>query len=303
MLKATGRWVLRGLAFPIFILAATWLTLTVCSAIGYLPYSDRPGPGWYPMHLPGREEMSFYFGFLVLLAPVAAIWGGAAFFAALVARRLGMNKWFISIAGALLCFLVAGICVAGAGWYIAIAGSIPLIVAVLAGLFGAFVMPRMLPVHPLKWPLALRALLSCMVVATPIYFLAAPFIPDREAQNLQVVFEKLSPGGEDISADSGLTQDQLKQLSIHGIRGTLHGAGSAYFSVGSDRRNAKITLIQSAPLNREISLAQPDNQDVIYVQRADTWVMYPESAPTLKRKLTCSAGSSGWELHCDVEGH
>ena len=33
--------------FLLVIVGSMITTLTLASAVGYLPYSDRPGPGWY----------------------------------------------------------------------------------------------------------------------------------------------------------------------------------------------------------------------------------------------------------------
>ena len=61
-----------------YIVAANLLPnalLILVNCAGYLPYSDRPGPGWQLPHLPTLGEMRFFVGFAFLLLPATAIYG------------------------------------------------------------------------------------------------------------------------------------------------------------------------------------------------------------------------------------
>jgi hypothetical protein len=48
------------ITYALFLAGGTFLLLVVVSAIGYLPYSDRRGPGWYAAHIPNVQEVGYY---------------------------------------------------------------------------------------------------------------------------------------------------------------------------------------------------------------------------------------------------
>jgi hypothetical protein len=50
------------------------LLLLLINCAGYLPYSDRPGPGWQLPHLPSGDELRFFLGFAILLARATAFY-------------------------------------------------------------------------------------------------------------------------------------------------------------------------------------------------------------------------------------
>src|SRR5665213_2832862 len=52
------------------------LLLLLINCVGYLPYSDRPGPGWQPAHLPSKDELRFFLSFAQALLPGSALYGG-----------------------------------------------------------------------------------------------------------------------------------------------------------------------------------------------------------------------------------
>jgi hypothetical protein len=120
-----------------------FLALTLSTAVGYLPYSDRPGPGWYGPQIPPLEEIAYYLDFSFLfLGRLTAI---AAIIFLVLARILGvlhMPKWAIASYGALTVALVSLIAVSAAGWYIAIAAFPVYAGGVIGLLYGAVALPR-----------------------------------------------------------------------------------------------------------------------------------------------------------------
>ncbi len=61
-----------------YVIAANFLPnllLVLINSVGYLPYSDRPGPGWQTPHLPSGQELGFFAGLAVLLLPATGIIG------------------------------------------------------------------------------------------------------------------------------------------------------------------------------------------------------------------------------------
>ena len=121
--------------------------LSLAQVFGYLPYSDRPGPGWF-----GRfpaiswaefwHGASYHFGWSALLLPYAAVSGFIMFLIVRVLERFRTPRVVVAVVGALLGGIVSGYIVLGVGWYIAIAAA-PVYVAMVLGLiFGALLLPR-----------------------------------------------------------------------------------------------------------------------------------------------------------------
>lgn len=129
----------------VFVVSAgTVLLLLGSSAVGYLSYSDRPGPGWgMPPHLPGLDEIGYFSGWAVLLLPMCYFFGVLLFAFVTWITWLNAPSWLIRVAVAVFCAGVSMLSVAAAGWYIAIAPFVTNCVGVFGLLFGAFVLPRM----------------------------------------------------------------------------------------------------------------------------------------------------------------
>ena len=78
--KLFAKDLIRSLTLYCLIVAGgTALLLFVASAVGYLPYSDRPGPGWHGAHIPGLREIGFYFSFAIFFAITSAYCGEPPF--------------------------------------------------------------------------------------------------------------------------------------------------------------------------------------------------------------------------------
>jgi hypothetical protein len=64
-LRQFGLHLLFGL---LIILGGLFVYLIFAIAVGYLPYSDRPGPGWYKKRFGiGWDEIRFVFEFILFL--------------------------------------------------------------------------------------------------------------------------------------------------------------------------------------------------------------------------------------------
>jgi hypothetical protein len=130
--------------YSLIVAASTLVLLLGCSAVGYLPYSDRPGPSWgnVPVHLPGLHEIAYFAGWAVFLLPMYALWGSVFFFFAAWSGWFGTPRWLMRVLGGVFCGYLTLCATDAAGWYIAIA-AFPVCGAGLAGvLFGALVLPR-----------------------------------------------------------------------------------------------------------------------------------------------------------------
>lgn len=162
------------------------LFLLVVNSSGYLPYSDRPGPGWQRPHLPSKEELQFFLGFALFLLRGSALYGGL--FAAL-AGLLGFcrtPRWGLRLIATPLAFLSSGIMMAAAGWMIAISSMGVYAAAICGGLWGLLIFPRLVPRASYTPPLSLRLIAPLILLAIGGYWLISPLLPNRALTNAKV---------------------------------------------------------------------------------------------------------------------
>jgi hypothetical protein len=134
-------WVKSLGLFAVVVAAGTFLFLVSSTIVGFLPYSDRPGPGW------GRgafnwHEVGFFFGWLPLLI-YPLLFVGLALFP--FARLLGWfraPRWLLRAFAGLFSGIAALIAVLAGGWYIAISGSAARAGALSGMIYGALLLPR-----------------------------------------------------------------------------------------------------------------------------------------------------------------
>src|ERR1700674_315761 len=74
MIRRLGRLLASAGIYIGFVVGGTLLVLVGSSVIGYLPYSDRPGPGWHGAGL-NAQELKFFLSWCILLVPSVAFWG------------------------------------------------------------------------------------------------------------------------------------------------------------------------------------------------------------------------------------
>jgi hypothetical protein len=130
------RVLLRLAAFVIVVVVGLGLLFVGASFIGFLVYSDRPGPGFYgPRFELDFQETKFLVSFLGFLVLPLTFVGAAVLTVELIELRLRLPTTSVRIVGALAAGLFTGLVTAGVGWYIALAGE----AAGLAMLVGALV--------------------------------------------------------------------------------------------------------------------------------------------------------------------
>ena len=139
---------------------------------GYLPYSDRPGPGWQPIGVTARDAQMFLNWAVSFVARFAGFWGLLLFILVRILGWLGTPMVALRVIGAVMCGFVAMIIVAAAGWYIAISLVATDLTGVIASLFGVFVFPRFRG-SPGAWPLAAR--IACATILTISFAAFASF--------------------------------------------------------------------------------------------------------------------------------
>ena len=141
-MKQFGRHLLFGL---LIILGGLFLYMTIAISIGYLPYSDRPGPGWYkkPFGI-SWDETRYIWSFILFLGIYILGTLIIVYFLFRLFRLIGYNRIIYSILGGLIIGFLSLYWTYGIGWYIAIDGSTILTGGILGLIYGATLFPKFL---------------------------------------------------------------------------------------------------------------------------------------------------------------
>jgi hypothetical protein len=144
MLKSLARrFAGTALLFSGIVGIGTSLVLLLSSCFGYLPYSDRPGPGWRGrVHWPSWTEFVTYIGFAPWFAYFCLFFGLGLFGLCLVLGVASTPRWLNRLVGGVIAAAAAGLAVMAAGWYLALAAIGPDAAIVLGLLYGVFLFPR-----------------------------------------------------------------------------------------------------------------------------------------------------------------
>jgi hypothetical protein len=294
-LRSLWRIIFFALLYAITLAGGIFIFLVASSAVGYLPYSDRPGPGWYNPHLPPLQEMSFFASWAFrFVGPFALLWGAILFLFTRLTAWLGAPKWLLRTLGGVFGSVLGLLGIAAAGWYIAISWVATDVGAVLGLLFGVILLPKfavvrtLSPMHWWRWA-ALIGVTLCFAMGI-IY----PLLPDRDAQSLEVHVVRFVPGPEKITVENtGLLQSEVIVLNSLGLSGKLLG-GIQSFSGGGDKQ-ARVLIVVRGPVSSKAILREPKGTSAVYVQDGNRWNMYPSNATTLRKTITLMDGSGEYE--------
>ena len=262
------------------------ITLTLSSAVGYLPYSDRPGPGWHEPSI-SMAQIAYYSSWATLLILPSVMWGTAVFAFLHLLQFIGGPSILIRIVGGLCAATVSLVVVAGVGWYIAIAAFPVWVAAALGAVWGAALLPRYSgPVRtfkpgPIRW-----ALITLLTLGAPGALYWAFFVPGY-SQQLAVQIVRVTPSHNALLQDAwkrSLEPNEIELLSSLFPTGDLHGgiSGSSGVSGGAE---ARMLVVVTGPLEAEARLKVPKGVSVVYVQSGKKWTMYPSAAPTLRKSI------------------
>jgi hypothetical protein len=269
------------------------ITLTLSSAVGYLPYSDRPGPGWHEPSL-SVSQMAYYFSWATLLALPSLMWGTAVFGFVLLLRFLGGPNILIRVLGGLCAATVSLVVVADAGWYIAIAAFPIWVSAALGAVWGAALLPRYTGPNPSSRPGSVRwALIALCTFAVPGALYWAFFVPGY-SQQLAVQIVRVTPSQNALLPDSwkhSFERGEIELLTSLFPNGDLHGGISGSSGSGREGVEARMLVVVTGPLEVEARLKVPKGVSVVYVQRGQKWTMYPSTAPTLRKSIALGPGT------------
>ena len=287
--KSVGRFFLdwlKSLGLYVLVVAlGTLLFLIGSSVVGYLAYSDRPGPGW------GRgafswTEVKFFVGWLPLLMYFLLYLAAALFPFARLLGWFHSPRWLVRVFGGVFAGIAALIGVLAAGWYIAIS-QYPVYAGAVSGMvYGALLLPRFSG-SPRggqrswkQWAGIASTIIACGVIV------AYPLVPKQPEQSLEVIFVRVIPGPQDLTITEktgGLTPDELDQLKSLGLSGTFHFGMSQYR--GYTPTQARTVIVCTGDLRSPVELREPRGTHVMYVQNGDMWNMYPPGAPMLRSKI------------------
>ncbi len=158
LVKSLGRrFAGTALLFSGLVGIGTSFVLLLSSCLGYLPYSDRPGPGWWGrLHWPSWTEFATYIGFAPWFAYFCLYFGAGLFALSIVLGAASTPRWLNRLIGGLVAAVAAGLAVLGAGWMLALAAIGPDSALILGLLYGVFLFPRFIQPSPRPLPTWIR---------------------------------------------------------------------------------------------------------------------------------------------------
>jgi hypothetical protein len=112
-------------------------------------------------------------------------------------------------------------------------------------------------------------------------------------QRLKVIFIEWTPGPEPLQLVGGL-KDHLSDFEIGVLRETGVGGKvrlKAIELIGDGEPALAIVILQRQ-VEEEVFLPQPKESTVVYVQRDDGWVAYPQNPPVVGRTIRLYASPS-----------
>jgi hypothetical protein len=298
--RPTAWWSRCLLIFATYVVAADFLPillLIAINSIGYLPYSDRPGPGWQRPHLPLLAEMKFFVGFAALLLPATALYG---LFFAVGAAVLGfcrLPRWALRAVALVPAFLAGSFLMAGAGWYIAISAVGVYIAAGCAVLWALFIFPPLVPGTNHVLPYAARIAIPILVLFAATYLLVRPMLPDPGLTNAKIEVVRRDNAGTDLSQ---------VDLSFIGLSRQASGS-SKYISANrmeftTDSRNqVRVLLIVDDNSAIGHTFVLPRTGYAIYRQSQGQWKQ--ERGESRNSKLSLQLDSlDGKDINLQVQG-
>ncbi len=269
------------------------LILIAINSIGYLPYSDRPGPGWQLPHLPSAAELEFFFGFALLLLRGTILYG--VLFAVL-AWLLGfcqVPRWGLRFIATPLAFVSAGIMMAAAGWMIAVAPVGVYTAAMCGGLWGLLVLPRLVPKPSYVPPLAIRIIAPLLVFAVGGFWLIRPLLPNRALTNGKV--EVIS---RDTARSVPFSFDFLGTDFTGSIKQVTQYSSVTRLEFTTDGRNqVRALLIVDDPQPVAHTFVLPRTGTAVYRQDHGVWTQEHVSGRLSDISVTLTSFNSTLQIH------
>lgn len=267
----------------------TVVLLLATTFIGYLSYSDRPGPGWYGLR--GGitlREVRFLLSWAVFLVIPAVVVGAVLFVSVQLLLWIRTPRWLIATIGAAASALLSLILVGATGWIIAI-GAVPVYgAALLGGVYGGWLLPKQAAQSATSVGLRAGQRLAIFGIwCFAILWIALPSVPwplSEPDQSLEVIIVQWIPGPEPlVLAADGLTADEVSQMAAMGVTGQLSRRGT--FGGGKGTKHARAVIVMQRPVDSPVALPEPNGSTLIYLQEPGGWKKIPPHAETLQRTI------------------
>ncbi len=293
LLKSLGRgFAGTVLLFSAFVGIGTSLVLLVSSCVGYLPYSDRPGPGWWGrVHWPSWKEFVTYIGFAPAFVYFCLFFGLGLFALSLVLGVASTPRWLNRLLGGVIAALASGLAVMAGGWYFALAEIGPDAALVLGLLYGVFLFPYF--IQPRQQPFALWIRISVVACATALFlgWIIFPFLPRKPVPEVRFDLVRVTAGDKPVVAASYEGTGISSQLAALSLRGETHGGMGGLLSSGQNAPGIDVELIALDPIMKEAKLAIPKNGYIVYVLKDGVWTAHPSIVEKDKRTLIIEPGT------------
>jgi hypothetical protein len=294
MLKSLARrFAGTALLFSAVVGVGTSFVLLLSSCFGYLPYSDRPGPGWWGrVHWPSWNEFTSYIGFTPWFAYFCLFFGLGLFGLCLVLGVASTPRWLNRLLGGAIAAPAAGLAVTAAGWYFALAAIGPDAAIVLGLIYGVFLFPRFIESRPRPMPVWARITVVCCATALFSYWIISPFLPHEPLPPINYDLVRVTPGEKAVTSTSFVGSEIATELAAMNLRGNVHGGiGGGGGGSGQNAPPIDMELIALEPITSEAKLVIPKSGHVIYVLKNGTWTAHPSIVQKDKRTLTLEPGT------------
>lgn len=279
ILKAAAR-IFAGtcLLYVVTVAAGTGLVLLVAECVGYLPYSDRPGPGWrIAHHWPVWKEVLTYGGFAVWFGYSLLFFGVGLFGLSLLLGFASTPRWLNRVLGGLIAGASACLAVAAAGWSFALSAFGPDVAAVLGLVYGAFLFPKFVPKRSTRAPLWARVAAASGASLLFLWWVISPLLPHKPAPEIRYSVDRLAAGTEEVTWNWPKDTAMGRALASLNLRGVLHGGIQGDIGSGSGASEVDVELIALEPIHATAQLGVPKSGYVIYVLQNGKWKAYPKT--------------------------
>jgi hypothetical protein len=262
------------LLFTLFVGVGAGVTLLIANSFGYLPYSDRPGPGWRTSpHWPTWDEAKFYVGFIPWFCYFSLFYGMGFFFLGLLLALASAPRWIIRTTGGIIGALSALIAITGAGWYLAIAPIVPEIAAFLGLVYGVLLFPQFVAPRQPPPTMRIRAAITALALLTFLALIVWPLLPRAPQPGLAYSLIRVTPGPEPLEPLWQDTPSLAAQMKSLRLAGEPHSGISG--TPGSESNVRHVELVVLEPIAKPVTLPISKTGDMLYVLRSGVWTAYP----------------------------
>lgn len=290
--KRTDAWWIRlAMILATYVVAADILPnllLVAVNSIGYLPYSDRPGPGWrMPPHVPTGPELQFFVGFAFLLLKGTALYGFIFSVSGLILAACSVPSWVRRVFAVPTAFLASGLMMDAGGWLIAISSFGVWTAAASGAIWGFFVFPRLVPPMNRLLPTTIRITLPIVMFVGGTYWLLKPLLPDPGLTNAKVQVVRRDDTGADLSNIdlSFVGRSIARDANVSG-RYVLTNR-MEFKTDGRNQLRVLLIIDDDRPIAHTFAL--PRSGDAIYRQRQGKWIEEHREARNSKISLELSS--------------